>query len=192
MAWWHRLWSIPEKSSVDKPPGIVCLIGESGSGKTSLAQAMEPFGFTSIPSYTTRPARGSHEKGHLFVDQPTFDGLRSELVAYQKFDSFEYGATRQQIADHHIYVIDPNGLIQLKAALPDVPVVVIYLQTSPSERLRRMVQTRGSDDALRRLDHDTAYFHGFRAYDMVLVNENEQDRLRNEQLLRAILVEMFH
>lgn len=189
MLQWVKSWFIPKRPK--ETTKIVCLVGESGSGKTSLAYAMERYGFTSIASYTTRPQRGSKDKSHLFVSPKEFELIKRSLVAYQKFDGHEYGATKEQIQANHLFVIDPNGLLQLKESLPDADILTIYLSTSVGERLRRMVQTRGSDEALRRVDHDTAYFYGFRQYDLCIVNENEKDRERNELLLLGVLEKFY-
>ncbi|MDV7402737.1 hypothetical protein RZS08_65550, partial [Arthrospira platensis SPKY1] len=76
---------------------IICLCGESGSGKTTIAELLEKEGYNYIQSYTTRKARFEGEKGHIFVDEPPMDstGIPEEenfvdtddMIAYTYFDN---------------------------------------------------------------------------------------------------------
>ena len=170
---------------------LICLIGESGSGKTTLADRLKKHGYTSIPSYTTRSQRGHSDQSHVFVTADEFQVLEPELIAHQTFDGFSYGVTREQVKAHHIFVVDPRGLEQVRRALPHGSVIAIYVEASPAERLRRMAATRGSNDALRRIDHDTNYFSRFRGYDVLLKNETEDDLNNNERIVSALMKGFF-
>ena len=49
---------------------LVIIIGRSGAGKTSVANAMrDAYGWTQIESYTTRPRRSEDETGHHFITE---------------------------------------------------------------------------------------------------------------------------
>ena len=48
---------------------IVCLVGASGSGKTTIAKELDKLGYNIIHSYTTRKPRVENEWGHIFIDE---------------------------------------------------------------------------------------------------------------------------
>ena len=55
---------------------IICIVGRSGSGKTTAAEYLEElYGLKSIQSYTTRPKRKPNETGHTFVTEDEFDKI---------------------------------------------------------------------------------------------------------------------
>ncbi|MCI1694860.1 hypothetical protein [Aneurinibacillus aneurinilyticus] len=167
---------------------IVCLVGESGSGKSTIAQLLEEqYGHTSIPSYTTRPPRHPKEKGHIFISQKKFDAIRPDLVAYTKFSGAEYGATRQQIEKHDIYIIDPAGVDELAIHIGRENMTVIYIQVDTQERHRRMEADRGLEKAKERIMHDIGKFAGFDDYDMALNNRTTNDLERNVFLIHQLI-----
>jgi guanylate kinase len=163
---------------------IVCLVGESGSGKSTIAQLLEEqYGYTAIPSYTTRPPRNQEEKGHIFVSQEEFDTIRADLVAYTKFSGAEYGATRQQIEQHDIYIIDPAGVEGLAKHIGRENMTVIYIRVDARTRRCRMEFERGFETARERVAHDIGKFAGFDDYDISLRNETRSDLERNVFLI---------
>lgn len=55
---------------------LVIIMGRSGAGKTSVANAMrDAYGWTQIESYTTRPRRSEDETGHHFITEAEFDQI---------------------------------------------------------------------------------------------------------------------
>lgn len=173
---------------------LICLVGESGSGKTTIAQLLEErYGYTSISSYTTRPRRHPEEKGHIFVTQEQFDALLPDLVAYTKFSGYEYGATRQQVEQHDIYIIDPTGVDELAKHIGLENMLVVYLLTSPLIRQQRMIAERGQEAAIKRFAHDRDKFNEFRfyeQYDMVLRNDTKEDLERNVFIIGELITNM--
>jgi guanylate kinase len=76
---------------------IVCILGKSGCGKTTIVEKLqEEYGYEVLSSYTTRPQRYEGESGHQFVDLQTFNDL-PDKVAYNKFNDYHYCATKSQV-----------------------------------------------------------------------------------------------
>ncbi len=100
-------------------PTIVCLVGDSGSGKTFASlHLQEVLNWNSIVSYTTRKKRKGEVDGreHWFVtDKEVPD--KSKMCAYTMFGGYQYWTEWEQfISDKvNVYVIDEKGLINLQA-----------------------------------------------------------------------------
>lgn len=141
--------------------GIFCIIGESGSGKTTIVTELcDKYGFKQIDSYTTRPKRTEDEIGHIFVNQEAFDKLKPYIVAYKNFNGFDYGATEQQVNTCDLYVVDYDGLKYLKEHYKgSKKVVSIYIGTTMSQRIQRMTD-RGDTEGniIGRLINDEKEF----------------------------------
>jgi guanylate kinase len=124
---------------------IICLAGESGSGKLTIAELLEKEGYNYIQSYTTRKPRFKNERGHIFVEnEPLWLKERGlnyyGIIAYTKFDNNSYWATKEQYQGKgtSIYVIDPIGVKTLREKVKDTEIVVIYLKTEKWIRACRM------------------------------------------------------
>lgn len=92
---------------------IYCIVGLSGSGKTTIAEELkERYGMKLVESYTTRAPRYEGETGHIFVTSEKFHEM--ELYAYTVFDADEYGVTPDLIEKNDIYIIDIAGIDYLR------------------------------------------------------------------------------
>lgn len=154
---------------------IIGLIGESGSGKTTVAKILEEKGHNVIHSYTTRKAREKNEWGHIFVNQndvifdDNFTIVRyshaqpEHIIAYVYYNDNHYWATREQCLEqgNSIYVIDPVGFVDLLTKV-DLPVIGIYLSVPFIERANRLIRRDGFDKAVERLEHDKQMFQSFK------------------------------
>ena len=100
-------------------PTIVCLVGDSGSGKTLASiHLQEVLNWNAIVSYTTRKKRDGETNGkeHWFVtdnDVPE----KKDMCAYTIFGGCQYWTEWEQFTDNkvNVYVIDEKGLIDLQA-----------------------------------------------------------------------------
>ncbi len=144
---------------------IVCLVGASGTGKTSVAYKLhEKYGYNVIESYTNRPPRYDGEKGHTFVKHSPWDNIEidfdKDVVGYTEYDNSCYWATQNQYNGKGIslYVVDPPGVKMLTDKVNDAEIFIIALWAGKEERYRRMKKQRGSDIANRRLEHDEIAF----------------------------------
>lgn len=138
---------------------IICLAGESGSGKTTIAELLENEGYNYIESYTTRPPRFQGERGHVFVEEMVFkqDIVRNaNTIAYTFFNNHHYWAIRDQYQGKgtSVYIIDVPGIQTLKEKVKDATIVVIYLKVDKENRYNRMILERGIYEAKERIDHD--------------------------------------
>ena len=100
-------------------PVIICIVGASGSGKTTASMILQKqFGWNAIVSYTTRPMRQGEKNGvdHWFVKSSQVPD-KSKICAYTKFGGYEYWTEWNQFMTLFpcVYVIDEKGLIDLQS-----------------------------------------------------------------------------
>ena len=141
---------------------LVCLLGESGSGKDTLARLAFDEGEI-LKSYTTRERRYPDEDTHTFITKEEYDAL-PDKVATTFFDGNYYCATKEQVENSCVYILDPDGYKELQEKYKgDTKLMPFYIRVSPFRRFVRMVK-RGDSPvaALRRLIHDQKKFKEFR------------------------------
>lgn len=95
-------------------PIIICIVGDSGSGKTLISTIFkELFNWNLIVSYTTRNKRTEETDGveHYFVSSDKMPNHK-DMLAYTKYGGYEYWTTKSQFVDYipNIYVIDEKGI----------------------------------------------------------------------------------
>lgn len=137
---------------------LFLFVGKSGSGKTTIANLLKEHGYTQLESYTTRPPRYDGEIGHVFISNEGFDKLQ-DIVAYTEYNDYRYGATKEQVDEVSIYVIDVPGVeTLLEKYQSERPIVIIYFDTSIRARIDRMID-RGDYDAqiLSRIYNDEEF-----------------------------------
>ena len=128
---------------------LYLFVGRSASGKTTVANILESVGkYTQVQSYTTRPKRTEDEIGHTFITDEEFDELQ-EIVAYTEYNGFRYCATKNQLDEVNIYVVDIPGVQTLLEKYDsDRPIVVMYFDANIRTRIDRMVNRHDCDTAI--------------------------------------------
>ena len=141
---------------------LFCIVGRSGSGKTSICDYCKAmYGLTQVESYTTRPPRNGETIGHVFVSLEEFDLMRPNIIGYGLFHGYEYGVTRELLEQHDLYVIEPTGVYELRKCLPNF--VTVYLDVSPEIAAERMLQRGDSYEMIQsRLKNDEDLFRNFK------------------------------
>lgn len=176
---------------------LFCIVGKSGSGKTTICTKLEEKGFKQIPSYTTRKPRTKDEVGHTFVTDKEFSKLK-DLVAFADYRGTKYGVTARQIEDeeYNLYVVDITGLNYLKEKYNGSrKIVSIYINADVTTIYQRLVE-RYSDKPFqerteiitKRLSDDLYEFRGAnKLCDYVVYNDNapvERAVERIEQIMQ--------
>lgn len=140
---------------------LYCIIGASGSGKTSVADVIQHRYLRKIlKSYTTRPKRHQNDEDHIYITEEEYDALEDK-VATTEINGYRYCATKEQIDDADFYVVDWNGFDEIleKYHGKKKGIYVIYLDCPENERKQRM-EWRGDDRKAinERLENDFQMF----------------------------------
>ena len=118
---------------------IVLIVGESGSGKSTICDELtKRYDLKQVKSYTTRPRRSANEDGHTFISNDEFSKLEN-ICAYTYFDNHHYCATKEQVDNADLYIIDPYGIRYFidKYNGRKIPMVV-YIHADNRIRRKRM------------------------------------------------------
>ena len=107
---------------------LTLIIGRSGTGKSTLEEKLcRDYNLKSIKSYSTRPKRSPDEDSHIFIKPSDVDNYPNKIATTTINGNF-YFATKEQLDESQLYVIDPIGLYELSNNFPDLTFNLIYLK----------------------------------------------------------------
>jgi len=131
---------------------VFLICGATASGKDCIANNLETNGYKVLKSYATRPRRANEGNTHIFINENEVDKYDDRMIAYTKIGDYSYFATREQLDDCDIYIIDYEGIKYLKTKVSDVRFITIFINVPYGERMDR-VRKRGDipNEAHRRL-----------------------------------------
>lgn len=125
------------------------IVGRTSSGKDYLAKKLVQRGLKQVISYTTREKRTPNEDTHIFITKDEAETYPMEdKVARTVIDDAEYFATRQQVNESDIYIIDPRGLDMLVANMPETEFQVIYVKAD-DDMNRKINAVKRADDKIK-------------------------------------------
>ncbi|MCD3216893.1 guanylate kinase [Clostridium botulinum C] len=169
-------------------PKIILVLGQSASGKSTLIEEMEWYGYKAVQSYTTRPKRTKDEKGHIFVKESDYtfiqdnktnevriyDKLGNEvnIVAYTYFNENHYWATMDQVVGSTYYIIDKAGVDDFIDKVGDkVDYKIVYINVPFFTRIKRLIKRDGLMRGISRLINDFKMFRRLK-YDERIINKD--------------------
>jgi guanylate kinase len=153
---------------------LFLLVGHSGSGKTKITEELFQYGYSSIPSFTTRPPRYDNETGHIFITDEEYEKLKRDMAAYTYFNNHHYFTTLQQIYSplYALYVVDPDGIDYLKKTVKGVEFITIYIKVREFDRINRMYTRGDSREKIEsRIKNDIKKFSNL-TFDYAVPNNN--------------------
>lgn len=151
---------------MDKDHVLICLMGRTASGKDTLANKLcERTGLRQVISYTTRERRANEGNTHIFITDEEYQSIEDSgrIAAFTKIGPYKYCCTIEQLYENDIYVIDPEGVKNLRDLnLPNLKLITVYVNTPDDIRKDRAISKRG-DDRLVFMKRDMAERDQFRA-----------------------------
>lgn len=154
---------------------MIVLLGESGCGKSSVAKALEKYGYKRIVTYTTRPKRKEEIDGvdYHFISEKLFQRMkaRKEFTETADYRGWHYGSAVKDYDDKSVIILTPRGFREVSARLYCNS---FYIKVPRRERLIKLLQ-RGDDieECCRRSLSDVGQFDGIEdEVDHVIVNDN--------------------
>lgn len=167
---------------------LVLLVGNSGSGKTAIAEYLREYhNFRILKSYTTRPRRADSKDDHIYIEDKDVKSFENEMVAYNKYNGYHYFATRQQCDESDVYVVDVEGLKQLRKTYDKKIILSFYIETSPEVRIQRM-RLRGDteEEIEKRLETDKKEFAEVEDMCDFIINNDYALCVATQQILAII------
>ena len=142
-----------------KQKTVVLIVGRSASGKDSVVRELTKLGYKQLISYTTRPRRIGETDTHIFITDEDVEKYKDDIIAYTEIGSNKYFATKQQLQDADLYVIDPKGIKYLKRNIKDIKFVTIHINLPTEERFKRALN-RGDEveDIIKRFNAENDQF----------------------------------
>lgn len=165
---------------------IVILVGESASGKSTVAKILEQEqpNFSKVVTYTTRPKRKDEANGvdYHFISDEKFNELidRKFFVEHASYRDWQYGTAINFDKDEDkVIILTPAGARAFRAYAEKNPelkkyLMVVYLYVDRRSRMIKIIQ-RGDniDEAYRRNLSDVGQFDAFdKEADYTIKNEN--------------------
>ena len=134
---------------------LIVLIGESGSGKSTIAKMLD---IPMIKGYTTRPKRDENDTDYEFLDMEYLKATPLEdILCYTEIDGYHYWKLKSDVHGKQLIIVNPEGLKELYET--DYRMYVIYLKADWENRLNRLTDfsIKGHVDAMNRMQRDKGF-----------------------------------
>ena len=110
------------------------ILGRTGTGKTSLAEAMAQIGNLKLlkTSTTRQPRDDADKERYNFVMEAEADKIGAKYL-YTEIGEAKYFCSEEDLKACDIAVLDPDGLQDITALLPEEIIYVIYVHVNPGD-----------------------------------------------------------
>lgn len=150
---------------------LLCLVGKSCSGKTSIRDRLVKKGFNPIITYTSRPMRKGEVDGkdYYFISEEEFiNKIHSDFFAeYKTYNTahgfWYYGTSRESLINgdnNKVIILTPSGLVDIQDSIT-IPIFSIYIYAN-NNTIQTRLENRGDrkDEIVRRIEADNKDFAG--------------------------------
>lgn len=137
---------------------MIILIGESGSGKTTILNKLVEKGYEKAINHTTRkPRENELESGeYKFITKDEFNKMwdSGELLQRAEFNNEFYGISTSSLKDNVVCISIVNSVKDIKNRakelnLENVDIKTIYVYVDEEERIRRMRFRGDSEESIQ-------------------------------------------
>lgn len=137
---------------------MIILIGESGSGKTTILNKLVELGYEKAINHTTRKPRENEEntKEYKFLSKEEFNKMwdNGELLQRAEFNGEYYGISTSSLKENGvcISIVDSVADIKRRAKelnMENAKITTIYVYVNEQERIRRMEARGDSIDSIQ-------------------------------------------
>lgn len=136
---------------------MIILIGESGSGKTTILKELEKIGYNRIKDYTTREKReGEDEQEYIFVTKEKFEKLwnNKKLLQRAEYNGEFYGLSAENIDENSCCIQIVESINDIKEGLKrigkeNIKIKVFYIHVTAEERTKRMLKRGDSIEKIQ-------------------------------------------
>lgn len=179
-------------------PRLVVVVGDPGSGKDFVIQAVGDLGAQHaeiVPKHTSRNRRPDDMSEMICADDPEFD-LDACDVVYENFDTF-YGLETKRIwkgieeGAFQVAVVSEVGAINTLRSIFGSLLILVYVHSQLTEEEFQQ-QAEEEDEYVRRRLADfrrafRVYVRNFAAFDHVLIWSGDRENLSDQifRLFRA-------
>ena len=159
---------------------LIAILGLSGAGKSTLSHKLErKYGYTSIRSYTTRKPRENDETDlitHTFITPEEVEQYRDSIIASNYINDTFYFVTQNQLDCGDIYVVEENGLRDIRNHYHNKKIISIYLDVDLSITAHRLANRGDGDEAiLKRMQYESEAFKNTKACCDFVCDNSTQD-----------------
>ena len=170
---------------------MIILLGESGSGKSTIEKKLVSNGFKRVIGTTTRPPRVGEVGGvdYNFVTESEFDEIvaKGKFAEFATYNGFRYGTKKEDCKDACVKVIEPIGFRLLRES--GIKLTSFFIKTSLEFRAFNMLR-RGDSyrDVISNINYDRILFKDIEEeVDFVLNNSEEEDIIRIVEFIKLIM-----
>lgn len=162
-------------------PTIIAIVGNSGTGKTSLSNYLHKMlGIPVIVSYTTRERRENevHGRDYYFISEEQIPP-REQMLTYTQYGGNQYFALLEQVPQmgRCIYVLDEKGLVTLQETyLGRFNIASVLVRSTPDTLAARGIPP----ERIRRDGERLLLPESF--YDAVIDNDGDQAEFFDQAL----------
>lgn len=137
---------------------MLILIGESGSGKTTILNKLVERGFEKAINHTTRPPRDNEEntKEYKFISKDEFNAMwdNGELLQRAEFNNEYYGISTSSLKDNVVCISIVDSVKDIKERskelnIKNVKIITIYVYVNEQERIKRMRQRGDTEENIQ-------------------------------------------
>ena len=177
---------------------ILCLIGNTATGKSRIKDELIKLGYESVVTTTTRPMREGEiqDVSYHFIDKSQFrrfkeQGLFAETTSYETVHgTWYYGTQLKDLKNNEnkVIILNPDGIKSIANTVDMSKWLVVHI-TCPENIMKVRLYKRGDDsnEVVRRIEADRRDFKNIdRFVDIEIVNDGSKTPEQLAHIIKSL------